>query len=163
TRRWLPHPAKGVISARASGSVSNRRIVARAASIFASDSGWRALRAQSPNLASSWASVSGFCGEPIGSVASIVTERPSVLCPVLIAPLTGKRGACHQCGIDRRMQRPAAGVWLVAQLLAAKGGAEIAQQHRGVVPVRLIELEKPKAAIEYVLRPGEPGLRQHSR
>src|SRR5215472_574605 len=75
----LHHPANGVISSRASGSVSNRPIAANSPSKLASDSGCAALRAQSRNLASSCALVSGFSGDPIGSLASTVTERPSVL------------------------------------------------------------------------------------
>ena len=60
-------------------SASSRAIPASAASTLASDSGCTALRAQSRNFASNWASLSGFFGEPIGSAASTVTARPSVL------------------------------------------------------------------------------------
>ena len=49
----LHHPAYGVISSRASGSVSNRPIAASTPSKLASDSGFATLRAQSRNLASS--------------------------------------------------------------------------------------------------------------
>src|SRR5690348_6676750 len=77
------YAANGAISSRASGSASNRSIVPSAASTLASDNGRLALCAQSRNFALNWASLSGFSGDPIGSVASTVTERPSVLCTVI--------------------------------------------------------------------------------
>ena len=49
----LHYPANAVISARASGSVSNRPIAANSPSKLASDNGCTALLAQSRNLSSS--------------------------------------------------------------------------------------------------------------
>jgi len=63
----MRYAVKGVISSRAPASVSSRPIAARAASTLGPESGRTALRAQSRNFASNWASVSGFSGEPIGS------------------------------------------------------------------------------------------------
>ena len=81
----------------------------------------------------------------------------------IFGPLDLQRCTCRQCGINRRVQRPAARVWLVAYPLALEDRAQVAEQHRGIVAVRLIQLEKPKAAAENVARPGEPGLRQNRR
>src|SRR5689334_15572875 len=72
------YPAKGAISSRASDSSSSRAIAASVASTLGAGSGRAALPAQSRNLASNCAAVSGFCGEPIGSLASTLTLRPSV-------------------------------------------------------------------------------------
>jgi hypothetical protein len=61
------------------------------------------------------------------------------------------------------MQWPAAGVGLVAQRLAAESRAEVAEQHRCVVPAGLVQLQEAKTAIKDVPRAGEPGLRQNGR
>src|SRR5438874_9288022 len=67
------YPANGAISVRASDTVSIRPIAANSPSTLASDSDRTAFRAQSRNFASNWASVSGFAGDPMGSLASTVT------------------------------------------------------------------------------------------
>ena len=81
----------------------------------------------------------------------------------VVGPRDFKTRTCRQCRIDRGMQRPAAGVWLVAQRLTAESRTQVADQHRGIVPVGLIQLKEPETAIENVARPGEPGLRQDGR
>ena len=81
----------------------------------------------------------------------------------VIGPLDFELRPCRQRRIDRRMQRPTAGVGLVAQRLTAESRAQVAEEHRGVVPVRLVQLEEPETAIKNVVRPGEPCLRQNGR
>ncbi|HZU91472.1 MAG TPA: hypothetical protein VE993_19635 [Stellaceae bacterium] len=81
----------------------------------------------------------------------------------ILGPLDVKLRPRRQRGVDGGVQRPAAGVGLVAQRFAAESRAEVAQQQRGIVPVRLVQLEEPETAVEYVVRAGEPGLRQHGR
>ena len=81
----------------------------------------------------------------------------------VVQPLELQLWSRRQRGIDRRMQRPATGVRLVAQRLAAESRAQVAQQHRCIVSVGLVQLQEAKTAIEDVPRPGEPGLRQNGR
>jgi len=61
----------------------------------------------------------------------------------------------RQRGIDGRMQRPTAGIGLVGQRLAAESRAEVAEELRGVVPVRLVQLQKPETAAKNVARAGK--------
>src|SRR5689334_17919001 len=61
------------------------------------------------------------------------------------------------------MQRPTTGIGLVAQRLAAEDCTEVAEEHRGVVAIGLVQLKEAKTAIEDVPCAGEPGLRQNGR
>ena len=79
----------------------------------------------------------------------------------VIGPLDFEPRSHHQRGIDHRMQWPTAGVGLVAQRLAAESRAEVAQQHRCVVSVGLVQLQEANTAIKDVPRAGEPGMRQN--
>src|SRR5215472_4776336 len=77
-------------------------------------------------------------------------------------PSDSERRPSRQLRVDRRVQRPAARIGLVTQRLPANARAKVAQQQRGIVPVRLIQLQEPETTIEDVVRPGEPSLRQDS-
>ena len=81
----------------------------------------------------------------------------------ILSPLDQKLCSCGQCGIDRGVQWSAARVRLVAQPLALEDCAQIAEQHRGIVAVRLIQLEKPETTAKDILRSGEARPRQHGR
>ena len=70
----------------------------------------------------------------------------------VVGPLDIEPRSRRQCGVDRCMQWPAAGVGLVAQRFAAEGRAQVAQDGRGVVPVRLVQLQEPETAIKDVPR-----------
>ena len=79
----------------------------------------------------------------------------------ILSPLDLELCSRSQRGIDRRVQWSAARIGLVAQPLPLEDCAQIAEQHRGIVAVRLVQLEKSKAAIENVARPGKSGLCQN--
>src|SRR4029077_10562542 len=69
----------------------------------------------------------------------------------------------RQCGVNCRVQRPAARIGLVAQRLAAERRSQIAQQRRGVGSVRLVQFEETKTAVKDVVRAGKSSLRQDRR
>ncbi len=102
--------------------------------------------------------LAGALAELVGVAGGIGLDRHRF---DVIGPRDPQRRARRQGRVDRRVQRAAAGIGLVAQRLPAKHRAQILQKQRGVVPVRLVQLEEPEAAVEDVVRPGEPGLRQN--
>src|ERR1700740_555715 len=78
-------------------------------------------------------------------------------CCDVIGPLDVELRSCRQRGIDCGMQWPAAGIGLVTQRLATECRAQVAEEHRCVVSVGLVQLEEPKTAIKDVPCAGEPG------
>src|SRR3984893_11684889 len=93
---------------------------------------------------------------PAGS-ASIVTASMSSGRSMLSRARAASAASIAACS-----GRPQ-GVGLVAQCLAAETRAQVAQEHRCVVSIGLVQLEEAETAIKDVPRAGEPGLRQQGR